>query len=159
MLKELDLHNVWNSQMCDSNTIKLFTTRLYSTYHEKWVCQIHDIVTNPKLRTYCKFKSKLVMEPYLNFIKDFKLRKILTRLRVSNHVLEIEKGRHKRPKIPVEERICKSCSMGSVEDEEHFLCVCPAYSQLRQEFVYKCCELGFYMVKDDLSLNVLMNCV
>ena len=60
---------------------------------------------------------------------------MLTRFRLSNHVLEIEKGRHCKPKLPVEERICRICNNNTIEDEYHFICVCPAYQTLRQEYI------------------------
>ena len=44
----------------------------------------------------------------------------------------IEKGRQKG--IPRELRICKSCDLGCVEDEYHFVIICPAYENLRKKF-------------------------
>jgi hypothetical protein len=32
------------------------------------------------------------------------------------------------------ERLCKQCSLGAVEDEDHFLLVCPAYEHIRDKF-------------------------
>ena len=45
----------------------------------------------------------------------------------------IEKGRQKG--IPRELRICKSCDLGCVEDEYHFVIICPAYENLRKKFI------------------------
>ena len=42
-------------------------------------------------------------------------------LRMSAHRLAIETGRHVKPKISKEERICKNCALEEVEDESHFL--------------------------------------
>ena len=47
----------------------------------------------------------------------------------------IETGRHKQLKI--EERICKSCHLRKIEDEIHFLLECPAYDNIREEFLKK----------------------
>ena len=85
-----------------------------------------------KLRFYKFFKTSFGKEPYLNYIKDFKLRKNLTKIRCSDHILEIEVGRHKN--LKVEERICKLCSGGEVESELHFLEQCPAYTNLRKHY-------------------------
>ena len=64
-------------------------------------------------------------------IKDFKLRKCLAKFRLSSHSLEIEKGRHCKPKIPQELCICKICKNGSLEDEYHFLMQCNQYHEER----------------------------
>ena len=45
----------------------------------------------------------------------------------------IEEGRQKG--IPREPRICKSCDLGCVEDEYHFVIICPAYKNLRKMFI------------------------
>ena len=57
----------------------------------------------------------------------------VARLRMSAHRLAIETGRHVKPKICKEERICncKNCALEEVEDESHFLLKCPLYCQQR----------------------------
>ncbi len=100
-------------------------------FKESWV---KDIKEQPKLRTYCIFKHEFKLEDYLVTIDTFKLRKTLTKFRLSNHMLEIERGRHSR--IPVEERYCRVCNCNMfVEDEFHFLMVCSPYKELRGEFI------------------------
>ena len=47
-----------------------------------------------KLRTYGKLKTEKGMEGYLDSIKNIKDRTALTKIRLSNHNLMIEKGRH-----------------------------------------------------------------
>ena len=41
--------------------------------------------------------------------------------------LQIETGRYISP--PVEERICRSCNTGQVEDKQHFCVGCPALEE------------------------------
>ena len=53
-------------------------------------------------------------------------------MKCSDHVLEIEKGRHH--KIPRDKRICRVCHEGAIEDEEHFLLKCIAYRRLREKY-------------------------
>ena len=48
----------------------------------------------------------------------------ITRFRSSSHRLGIELGRHQKPYIPVDERICKFCNLGEIDDEYHFLVHC-----------------------------------
>ena len=57
--------------------------------------------------------------------------------RLSDHNLEIEKGRHKKEWKPREDRLCRNCDSGEVEDEFHFLLSCPIYTTLRQDFLSK----------------------
>ena len=45
-------------------------------------------------------------------------------------MLRIETGRHYRPMLPVEDRICWCCGVG-VEDEKHFMVICPLYAMER----------------------------
>jgi len=37
-------------------------------------------------------------------------------------------------KVPVQQRYYKLCNLGAVEDEDHFLLVCPAYQNVRESF-------------------------
>ena len=46
----------------------------------------------------------------------------------------IEKGRHKRPKIPREQRFCLFCPT-KVEDESHFLMQCILYENRNELFM------------------------
>ena len=74
-------------------------------------------------------------------MSNSKLRKSLTRLRISCHRLFIETGRYSIPKIPVEDRLCKFYNLIQVEDEMHFLTVCPLYKQER-EILYRIAAKG-----------------
>ena len=47
-----------------------------------------------KLRTYSTFKQTFEFEPYLNFTSDYRRRKVVTKLRISQHKLEIVQGRY-----------------------------------------------------------------
>ena len=74
------------------------------------------------------------MERYLH-LPDFGQRKQITKLRCSDHQLEIEKGRHKRPEKTLRElRVCRLCDINSIETEEHFLLQCPAYDHIRTKY-------------------------
>ena len=68
---------------------------------------------------------------YSCFVNDY-YRIIITRWRLSCHRLNVETGRHIRPRVPREQRICLSC--GILEDEQHVLFVCPIYNNIRQEY-------------------------
>ena len=105
--------------------IDLVTQRAMSVINRVWKEQT---VLKPKLRTYCKFKDHFETEAYLteNFNKHF--RSILCQLRIGILPLTIETGRFHG--VPIENRTCPFCP-DKVEDELHFVCYCPKYSQLR----------------------------
>ena len=83
------------------------------------------------------------MEHYLFYIRDYGLRNTLTKFRLSSHHLEIEKGRHARPKIPVEQRKCSKCDLNVVESETHFLIECDFYTEERRNLYSKLAGEGF----------------
>ena len=56
---------------------------------------------------------------------------MISKFRCIDHVLGIEKGRHKNNKV--EERLCRVCNK-SIEDEIHFLNNCEKYSTLRAHY-------------------------
>ena len=46
--------------------------------------------------------------------------------------LAVETGRHRIPKVPLEQRVCKICNT-SIEDEYHFIMECTPLKELRQQ--------------------------
>ena len=55
---------------------------------------------------------------------------------MGSHRLAIELGRYHKPTpLPVKEHLCDLCNV--VEDEDHFLCICPKYIAQRQEMEKK----------------------
>ena len=75
------------------------------------------------------------MEKYLTDIKDPMLRQAMTRLRISNHTLLIESGRHTHPPTTPEERLSTLCNLKDVEDEPHFLITSPRFLHLRHNML------------------------
>ena len=59
------------------------------------------------------------------------MRKIYSRFRLSSHDLEIERGRYGAKSTPPDERLCNLCNLNEVEDELHFLMICPRYAHER----------------------------
>ena len=64
--------------------------------------------------------------------ESIKKRTALTKLRLSNHMLMIEKGRHEGKDRS--KRFCPFCP-DDIENEMHFLLKCKAYKCIRQEFL------------------------
>ena len=76
------------------------------------------------------FKTTPGFEKYLDEITCVKERTALTKFRISNSVLMIEKGRHQN--IDKNLRFCPFC-VDKVEDEKHFLIECPVYKFIRSD--------------------------
>ena len=94
-------------------------------FQDLWKEQLNKF---SKTDTFKQFKDKVQMESYMNDIKSRKVRVAWTKLRLSDHCLMIEEGRHKRPIIPRDQRFCPYCP-GEIENEEHFFTKCTAYDR------------------------------
>ena len=103
-------------------------------YIQNWKTSLLRTDINPILRTYSLFKFEFELEPYLYHIKNPKYRHSFARFRSSSHPLEIEKGRHTNPIIPLENRICTICNV--IEDELHFLINCSLYNEKKKEITH-----------------------
>ena len=122
--------------MCSD--LKQVETRLLDIYVARWQLSIEKM---PKLRTYVKFKD--IYEPEMYIIKSMSRRRrsLMSQFRSGILPLEIEVGRYlpiydkttkRNRKREAYERICKLCNLKAIEDEYHFACVCPAYSNRRK---------------------------
>ena len=82
-----------------------------------------------KLRYYNMIKPSLDIENYLFLnIPKYK-RSLFAQLRAGILPLNIETFRFRN--IALENRICEVCNLNEIEDEIHFLCVCPLYNDYR----------------------------
>ena len=133
-LHDLGFQN-WVSKMCklakyysidiemdQANFKKTCKAAVVNHFKSQWAIDVTDLKKNPILRTYSLVKRDFKLEPYLHLVKKAKYRSAITQLRASSHTLEIERGRHTRPKTAEENRLCATCNM--VEDEEHFVTAC-----------------------------------
>ena len=76
----------------------------------------------------------MIFEHYLNVLPN-KLRVVLSRLRLSSHQFRFETGRYSQNRVDRAQRICTLCNKSDIEDEYHFVLVCPVYSILRQKYI------------------------
>ena len=83
-----------------------------------------------KLRTYSKYKLIYEMEPYV-LNSNFKQRQAVSKLRISDHKLQIELGRYHSSSLELSERTCPFCP-NKIEDEYHVITECPMYNDERQ---------------------------
>ena len=93
--------------------------------------KIEDTNDKSKLFLYKQIKKITGDEFYLNS-QNFMLRKYITKLRLSDHNLEIEKGRHFN--IPRNERLCPVCKI--LGDEFHILLNFHINKNLRDEYMH-----------------------
>ena len=86
--------------------------------------------TGGRLRFYRCYKSEPAPTPYIYQTISTNRRRIITMLRCGCLPLEVETGRYRYPKTPINRRTCQLCN-GDIEDEIHFLNICPALQTLR----------------------------
>jgi len=73
-------------------------------------------------------------EPYLSEVSCIQLCRVLARLRCGNFPLEANTGAWVTPRVLFEHRLCRRCSSGVVDSEEHALLHCPALEHVRARF-------------------------
>lgn len=114
---------------------QLFKSKLQDYFKSKVKTEMMKIKEegSGKLKFYSRVFTKFEQKQYLQFSIPKELRNNLTKIRISAHSLAIETGRYSKPKTPQNERLCKFC-INKVEDEYHFLFICPQYNQLRTKY-------------------------
>ena len=100
--------------------------RMKDIFHQE--CFVEIGRETSKLRTYAFLKTRIEREKYLVNIPNINYRTAISKIRLSNHNLMIEKGRHLR--LGKEERYCPFCP-GIVETEKHFILVCKTFANAR----------------------------
>ena len=133
----------------------MLVKRLIDQFHQT---SMESINNSSKLKVLSLLKRNPGAEAYLSEVKNTKHRMALTKLRLSGHTLEIERGRYNNTQQ--EDRHCAYCkALGStqVEDEKHFLLHCPMSKELRE----KCLPMQIIndnvMSDDEKLINILSN--
>ena len=110
-----------------------FRVRLIDTFVQLWNC---DLRASRKLYFYKEYKTVFELEQYLNSLTTNQ-RVSLAKLRLSSHKLRIETGKYGKNITPRDERKCLNCNMPDLEDEYHFVLICPVYDDLREKYIKK----------------------
>ena len=123
--------------------------------------QIASIKNSSKLLFYHDYCLSSERAHYVDKLESLHDRSNLSKIRLSAHTLEIEKGRY--VKINKEDRLCKICLNGSIEDENHFIWHCSKYKTEREIFKSKLSTFPSFnkiMQSNDIVLKKLLksNC-
>ena len=132
LFESLGLSFMWYDQDVSIPNFTIVKQRLYDQFIQSLFSTIESA---DKLCTFRQFKCKFIFEKYFDVIKEKHLLNNLTRFRLSSHPLLIETGRYEN--IPRMSRLCKYCNMKVIENEYHFLLVCPAYIDIRKHCLPK----------------------
>ena len=109
----------------------VFSRRITDEFIQDWQSNMSSSF-NRKLDTYALLKKTYVFEKYLTYGLAKPCRVLLTKLRISNHSLEVERGRYAKPVIPRDLRFC-NCCMNEIGDECHFVMFCTCNAELRKQ--------------------------
>jgi len=123
ILTECDLQDYFS---LDKGTVNIQQVEnvLITKFLEKWHA---DMMSMSKLQIYSNIKEGFGLETYVRDNTGYKIRSLITSIRAGTLPIELERGRWRGVKR--ENRICKQCSLGEVEDLHHFLLKCPCYSE------------------------------
>jgi len=125
----------------DINTINIeinsfveeFKRRVYDNFTQDWYRTLNN---SSMLDVYRNFKINFEYESYLDILPR-SLRYFFTRLRLSAHPLHIQTGRYARD-VARNQRHCMCCNSTDIEDEFHFICICPAFRNIRKKYIKPC---------------------
>jgi len=84
---------------------------------------------------YKHIKTDFPYEIYLDQVTSPALRRLITQMLTSGHILRIETGRHGQQRLERFERCCQVCGSGDVEDEFHFVFKCEVYADIRHVYI------------------------
>ena len=110
--------------------LRVLKTRLVDTF----ISESREGIRNcSSLSLFKELNTTYEAAPYLKLLCNGKYRKTPAKLRLSSHSLAIESGRHNG--IPRERRKCTLCNINDIEDEYHFIIICPLYNDLRKQYI------------------------
>ena len=129
--------------------------KMVALMEQEW---LKDVNKKPKLRSYVLFKTDANVESYVNKAFDRQKRSYVAQLRCGILPLKIETGRFKR--LPIEQRICDMCNLNEIEDEKHFICICPSYEIYRIQMynnIQANCTTFSELTTDEKFVYILKN--
>lgn len=113
-----NLHYTYGQNIMQLSKPKL-KKKLKDSYEAIWNVRMYN---STRGKYFQNFKKNISFETYLDTINNRKHRVCLSKFRLSDHNLMIEKGR--KLKLEKHLRTCKMCE-DDIEDETHFIFECP----------------------------------
>ena len=150
ILYETGFGHIWEGQddgIC-INFYDNFKQRVCDIDRQKWMSEVNS---RSSLRSYVQFKSESYAEPYLLFNDNFKLKKLISKIRCASLEIEVNEGRYHN--TAYDQRFCQVCNLNVVGDEFHFLLICPFLSEIRNRFIPK----YFIEPPSRLKCNILLS--
>ena len=135
MLCDYGFNNVWdNPETCLTKSfIHLFKQRIIDCFLQEWHTNVEN---SPVLELYRNIKLDFSYERYLDLLPG-DLKTYICKIRISAHSLRIQTGRYARNRTPRNERFCIYCNTNDLEDEFHFILICPCYTDIRKKYIRK----------------------
>ena len=128
--------------------------RMQDIFHQASFVEIGK--ESSKLLTYGRIKTEIGREEYLANISNLNERTAISKIRLSNHTLMIEKGRHL--KIAKDERYCPFCPY-EIETEKHFILFCKSFALARLTLISEVEKVirGFRNCDDNTKFKLLLS--
>ena len=133
LLNQNGFNYVWNNPKSVNVKvfIPIFKQKIIDTFVQNWHV---DKESNNVLDLYTNVKHNFAYEMYLDILPS-NLRFFISKIRMSSHPLLIHTGRFGNNRLPRNERYCNYCNLHDLEDEYHFIIICPCYEELRKKYI------------------------
>ena len=118
-----------------NNFLRTFKNRLMQFGHN---CLENMITDSRKCEMYSKFalfEEVSIIPSYISMRLSIACTRNIARFRCRNHKLLVERGTWMRPILHRNDRTCPVCH--EIEDEYHYVLVCPLFSSLREHYIDK----------------------
>ena len=118
----------------DSVNVNAFISVLKTRLIDNFLVEMRNGLTlSTSMVLYKELCQNFEISPYLLTIHNRKHRNSLAKLRLSSYQLQVETGRHTG--VERRNRKCTFCTTSDIEDEYHFVLICPIYQQLRTQYI------------------------
>ena len=132
LLERHGFAEVW--QYPESVNMKPFLAVLKTRLIDTFLTEARAGIRNSSsLSLFKELDNNTEIAPYLKLLFNEKYRTALAKIRLSSHLLAIETGRHNG--ILRENRKCTFCDLNDIEDEYHFIIICPLYRDIRKDYI------------------------
>ncbi|XP_069129308.1 uncharacterized protein [Argopecten irradians] len=130
-LSELGLGYIWLRQSpADIILLPLIKQRIDDQTKQLLLATIS---TSSKCDLFRYLVDDVTLQFYLTKSLSKQRRISVSKLRLSAHNLAIETGRYRN--VERNNRLCRNCELFEIEDEYHFLFICPKFSDIRRKYI------------------------